>query len=164
MWHKPCRTFHPWCLCIKTRCLYLYAAHFVTVKALSTDVVEQMVPIKHHFLMSSPVSIRRKQQCFGDLNWNRLAAWALSWHQSTPLCVPMYSNWPQPRKNTEAVLLRQAYWTSVCGPCAFICGTFMADATRQDCTESRSCYDWLRAGASELWIQSVVCMQKCRNW
>ena len=21
MWHKPCRTFHPWCLCIKTRCL-----------------------------------------------------------------------------------------------------------------------------------------------
>ena len=25
MWHKPCRTFHPWCLCIKTRCLYGYA-------------------------------------------------------------------------------------------------------------------------------------------
>ena len=23
MWHKPCRTFHPWCLCIKTRCLLL---------------------------------------------------------------------------------------------------------------------------------------------
>ena len=22
MWHKPCRTFNPWCLCIKTRCLY----------------------------------------------------------------------------------------------------------------------------------------------
>ena len=21
MWHKPCRTFHPWCLCIKTCCL-----------------------------------------------------------------------------------------------------------------------------------------------
>ena len=21
MWHKPCRTFHPWCLCTKTRCL-----------------------------------------------------------------------------------------------------------------------------------------------
>ena len=24
MWHKPCRTFHPWCLCIKTRCLFIY--------------------------------------------------------------------------------------------------------------------------------------------
>ena len=24
MWHKPCRTFHPWCPCIKTRCLYSY--------------------------------------------------------------------------------------------------------------------------------------------
>ena len=22
MWHKPCRTFNPWCLCIKTRCLF----------------------------------------------------------------------------------------------------------------------------------------------
>ena len=22
MWHKPCRTFHPWCPCIKTRCLF----------------------------------------------------------------------------------------------------------------------------------------------
>ena len=21
MWHKPCRIFHPWCPCIKTRCL-----------------------------------------------------------------------------------------------------------------------------------------------
>ena len=23
MWHKPCRTFNPWCLCIKTRCLFV---------------------------------------------------------------------------------------------------------------------------------------------
>ena len=23
MWHKPCRTFHPWCPCIKTRCLFV---------------------------------------------------------------------------------------------------------------------------------------------
>ena len=26
MWHKPCRTFHPWCPCIKTRCLYVLPA------------------------------------------------------------------------------------------------------------------------------------------
>ena len=24
MWHKPCRTFHPWCPCIKTRCLSMH--------------------------------------------------------------------------------------------------------------------------------------------
>ena len=24
MWHKPCRTFNPWCLCIKTRCLLAF--------------------------------------------------------------------------------------------------------------------------------------------
>ena len=27
MWHKPCRTFHPWCLCIKTRCLLFLLMH-----------------------------------------------------------------------------------------------------------------------------------------
>ena len=30
MWHKPCRTFHPWCLCIKTRCLSPYIQCSVT--------------------------------------------------------------------------------------------------------------------------------------
>ena len=24
MWHKPCRTFHPWCPCINTRCLCVW--------------------------------------------------------------------------------------------------------------------------------------------
>ena len=23
MWHKPCQTFHPWCKCVKTRCLFV---------------------------------------------------------------------------------------------------------------------------------------------
>ena len=27
MWHKPCRTFNPWCLCIKTRCLVPWTVH-----------------------------------------------------------------------------------------------------------------------------------------
>ena len=27
MWHKPCRTFHPWCPCIKTRCLSIPEVH-----------------------------------------------------------------------------------------------------------------------------------------
>ena len=26
MWHKQCRTFHPWCPCIKTRCLLVHCA------------------------------------------------------------------------------------------------------------------------------------------
>ena len=30
MWHKPCRTFNPWCLCIKTRCLYNHLMHSYT--------------------------------------------------------------------------------------------------------------------------------------
>ena len=27
MWRKPCRTFHPWCPCIKTRCLLMPVVH-----------------------------------------------------------------------------------------------------------------------------------------
>ena len=33
MWHKPCRTFHPWCLCIKTRCLFTYSALMIMLSA-----------------------------------------------------------------------------------------------------------------------------------
>ena len=33
MWHKPCRTFHPWCPCIKTRCLCTsYGQHLQTYR------------------------------------------------------------------------------------------------------------------------------------
>ena len=46
MWHKPCRTFHPWCPCIKTRCL------------LCTLVASLMS------LMASLVTTSRMQRCF----------------------------------------------------------------------------------------------------
>ena len=29
MWHKPCRTFHPWCPCIKTRCMYMLFCRYL---------------------------------------------------------------------------------------------------------------------------------------
>ena len=32
MWHKPCRTFHPWCLCIKTRCLFNMVSQLVVIE------------------------------------------------------------------------------------------------------------------------------------
>ena len=48
-----------------------------------------------------------------------------------------------------AGLLHVRVWSTP-RPRAFVCGTFMADATGQDRTESRSRYDWLRAGTSEL--------------
>ena len=32
MWHKPCRTFHPWCPCIKTRCLSSYCCHVAIIQ------------------------------------------------------------------------------------------------------------------------------------
>ena len=86
------------------------------------------------------------------VNINVLETWIgtvwqheLLWHQLTPLCVPMYSNWPQQRKNAEAGLFRQTY-------CMFVGLSRLMPCARDDRTESRSHYDWLRAGASELWI------------
>ena len=37
MWHKPCRTFHPWCLYIKTRCLLLQCAHNITLITIGSS-------------------------------------------------------------------------------------------------------------------------------
>ena len=35
MWHKPCRTFHPWCPCIKTRCLFYSSRGGITFFSVS---------------------------------------------------------------------------------------------------------------------------------
>ena len=37
MWHKPCRTFHPWCPCIKTSCLLSYWLHIYFTPPLDID-------------------------------------------------------------------------------------------------------------------------------
>ena len=55
----------------------------VTSKALSIDVMETHGTNQGSFSHVWAVSIRRKKQGFGDLNWNRLAAWALPCHNST---------------------------------------------------------------------------------
>ena len=43
MWHKPCRTFHPWCLCIKTRCLAVAVA--VTAVTVAEAVTAMFITI-----------------------------------------------------------------------------------------------------------------------
>ena len=50
MWHKPCRTFHPWCLCIKTRCLLFLCCH-------PERTIEQTNPMikLHSYINSSSV-------------------------------------------------------------------------------------------------------------
>ena len=46
MWHKPCRTFHPWCPCIKTRCLFPFWTHQPT---LSTERNDSYLIFAHFF-------------------------------------------------------------------------------------------------------------------
>ena len=38
MWHKPCRTFNPWCLCIKTRCLCVFLITNVLYTPYQTSI------------------------------------------------------------------------------------------------------------------------------
>ena len=47
MWHKPCRTFHPWCLCIKTRCLSVFLSR-------SNHICENKTYIRHGVRMCFP--------------------------------------------------------------------------------------------------------------
>ena len=45
MWHKPCRTFHPWCVCIKTRCLYscdVAPCHLASTQIVGTSDTESL--------------------------------------------------------------------------------------------------------------------------
>ena len=45
MWHKPCRTFHPWCVCIKTRCLYscdVAPCHLASTQIVGTSDKESL--------------------------------------------------------------------------------------------------------------------------
>ena len=59
MWHKPCRTFRPWCLCIKTRCLYHYlmTGTLSLVKLLLGDCQWTPLIISQHWSRSLPEPI-----------------------------------------------------------------------------------------------------------
>ena len=118
-----------------------------------------MVPIKAHFLMFG--------QCRFDVNNKVLGTWigAIWQHElihviSELHCVCQCIATDHSREKCRscavwAGLLHVRVWSTP-RPRAFVCGTFMADATGQDRTESRSRYDWLRAATSELWIPHVI--------
>ena len=88
MWHKPCRTFHPWCLCIKTRCLstlwaklYQHATH----SSLRHDDVIKWKHFRRYWpflrgIHRSPVNSPHKGQwrgvcCFFDLCLEKNGWW-----------------------------------------------------------------------------------------
>ena len=48
MWHKLCRTFHPWCLCIKTRCLLDMSLLMLELKLIH---VSKREPCHHHLVL-----------------------------------------------------------------------------------------------------------------
>ena len=63
MWHNLCRTFHPWCPCIKTRCLFYNCGNFCQTWNIETIIHQisllswklKVHPSTHVFLMLSIV-------------------------------------------------------------------------------------------------------------
>ena len=77
MWHKPCRTFHPWCLCIKTRCLLLIlrqfsAANLTLAGFPRTNALGESMPSRHlnmfNLRLCNAAIIRYSQLKFGHMH------------------------------------------------------------------------------------------------
>ena len=94
MWHKPCRTFHPWCPCIKTRCLLsscechktslIFGAlrqQVITLANVDPDVSCLMASLNHNeFIINKLISFNELQQLVSTRFMN----------QEPPMCQPVY--------------------------------------------------------------------------
>ena len=69
MWHKPCRTFNPWCLCIKTRCLlsmcYIPMCHYGDV--IMTTIASQITSLTVVYSIVYSGANQRKHQSSASL-------------------------------------------------------------------------------------------------
>ena len=87
MWHKPCRTFHPWCSCIKTRCLWNMVAQYNHYKMLLKKKLNRIAWVIH---THTPI-----QTCLLILNlmlWYRQAIFQFERRQVVFLCWMQDSN------------------------------------------------------------------------
>ena len=76
MWHKPCRTFHPWCPCIKTRCLLTYWGRVIHMLNGNPSLVQIMAcrlvgtkPLPVPVLEIVNCTIRKKHRPNLNRNW-----------------------------------------------------------------------------------------------
>ena len=72
MWHKPCRTFHPWCLCIKTRCLF----YWLRLSGYLTRSTLHMIDTLRHWsycslALSHSYGIRSLSSLYGQMSPGR---------------------------------------------------------------------------------------------
>ena len=86
MWHKPCRTFHPWCPCIKTRCLYRYdgALKSIPLRNLVLFFIGNYSHLNEVTDFSYPyISISQDKRHYICLMHNRLQGPLLHWYGLT---------------------------------------------------------------------------------
>ena len=88
MWHKPCRTFHPWCPCIKTRCLshrdrQTCASESTGLK--STEIVRQHQAIHTLSNLCSTINFVGVAKQFQHDVWS--ADWPNSIFKSIPIHI-----------------------------------------------------------------------------
>ena len=116
MWHKPCRTFHPWCPCIKTRCLSTYKADLCVKCAhlhpgyAANQVARSRYCHCHWTSLSGPVVVQHHGHLTLTLNFQGqiqkilyLSNGRADWHGMKGMWIdrmlhPLYDFqlWPQP--------------------------------------------------------------------
>ena len=116
MWHKPCRTFHLWCLCIKTRCLLMRVCATTPQSVLTHHPLDKMAAIladdnsnciflnKHTRI---PIRISLKCVLTGPTDNTPAFAQVMAWHRigDKPLPEPMLTQFTDAYKRHEGVML-----------------------------------------------------------
>ena len=67
MWHKPCRTFHPWWPCIKTRCLSIIVNTNLTI----WDLLQAIIPFANCAILCT-VSLDMARRCKELRNFHQI--------------------------------------------------------------------------------------------
>ena len=97
MRHKLCRSFHPWCPGVKTRCLYvlwqssrpasflpagltLWPSWLATLSGLSVQVrIPVGLSVLGHYIRGSPAGLGKAQRIDSSLRADWLSCFSLAW-------------------------------------------------------------------------------------
>ena len=82
MWHKPCRTFHHWCPCIKTRCLSplvppicVSNATYAALASVNRVNIDSENGVSHGLGRQQAIIWTKAAYCQLDPSWHSIQIW-----------------------------------------------------------------------------------------
>ena len=81
MWHKPCRTFHPWCLSIKTRCLFTFVCNLA--------FTDELLCVRFHYVERNDCVIKKFICTFANVKLFKIRChnWYAIQHQNRNVII-----------------------------------------------------------------------------